>query len=77
MSYFEKESTFERKEDLGEGCSPTIESHGEDLRIDDNYCNNPTCFESSLLLTWEVLLRVMKQNIVKMWNLYKIILIDG
>lgn len=48
IPYFKGESTFEEKEYMGEGCSPIVE--GEDLRIDDNYCNTPTCFKNSLLL---------------------------
>ena len=49
MPYLEENSTFEGKEDLGEGHS----LDGEDLWIDGNYCNTPTCFERTIFLRME------------------------
>ena len=51
--YFEEESTFEGKEDMGEGCSPRDELDDGDLWIEDNCCNTLTCFENSLLPRWD------------------------
>ena len=42
MPYFEVESTFEGKEDMGDICSPRFKLDDQDLHLDDNLCDTPT-----------------------------------
>ena len=53
LPYFEDKSTLEEKEDLGDGCSPRNEYDDEDIPIDDNLCDTPTCFERIMSWIWE------------------------
>lgn len=48
IPYFEYGSTFDGKEDLGKGFSPSDKFDHEDIEIDDNYCNTPTCFQRTI-----------------------------
>lgn len=45
MSYIEVGTSFDGKEDVGEGCTHRNEFDGEDLQIDNNFNGTPTCFQ--------------------------------
>lgn len=48
IPFFDVESTFEGKADMGEGFSPIYEFEGEDLWIHGNFYDTPTSFGSTL-----------------------------
>ena len=68
MPYFEVKSTFKEKENLGKGCSPKDEFDNEDLQLDDNSYQNPTCLKGFFCKDGDVLLHVMKKIILEMKN---------
>ena len=62
MPYFEIESTFEGSNAMGEGCSPIDECGSQDLQLNDNLCDTPTCFERTLFPRLEFIFSCHETN---------------
>ena len=65
IPYFKYKSTFERKEYMEKGYSPSDKFDGEDLHIDNNYCNTPICFERDIFPRLECTYSYHKTNYIE------------